>query len=176
VGWRVPCDPVQYVVMFVILAIELGAFFSIDIGFGGEGPALPWIWGALTASLITLGAGFGDRQVRAAVRGRSDAERQAVRQSLRTGVLPSDASSDAYVEWAIQLIGHKSHQLEPVWSWLPAVVAFASLTAALVSGEALWLPIAAVSAGQSALHQWDLAQMDACFANLEPQLASRLPA
>lgn len=175
-GWRVPCDALHYLVLAAILTTLLAALYSIDVGPGGQGRLPSTIWGLLTALGITFGAWLDDRPIRTAVLGRSDDERQAVRQSLRNGVLPPDASSDAYVEWTIQVIRHTWHLRRQVLPWLTTLVACGGLVIALISGEALWLLVATVTAGLALLTRWDLAQMDACFAGLERQITDRVPA
>ena len=175
-GWRVPCDALHYVVQAAILTALFAALASIDVGPGGQGRVPSSLWGLLTAAGITFGAWFDDRPIRAAIQGRSHDERQAVEQSLRTGLLPPDASFDAYVEWTIQVIRHTWRLRRQVQPWLAALISGGGLVIALISGEALWLLVAMVSAGLALLTRWDLARMDACFADLERQVADRVPA
>jgi hypothetical protein len=175
-GWRVPCDPVQYVVMFIVEATLFTTLSVIIYSEPGSGGRLqPWLFGTLFALLITLFARFEDRPIQIAVRGRSDAEGQAMRHSLRTGVLPPDASSDAYIEWAIQVVRHKWRSRRRWQAWVSALYAIGSLAAVVVTGEALWLLITAPCAGLAAFLRWDLARMDACVANLQRQIAARMP-
>ena len=174
--WRVPCDALHYIVPGVILTAMIGSILAIDIGGTEVGPVRASIWGLVTTVGILLGAWFDDRPIREAVRGRSDAEREAVRQSLRTGLLPPDATFDAYVGWTIEVIRRKWRVLRRLQPWLATLFSVGGLVLALVTGEPLWLVFAMLSGAMALIGRWDLARMDACFAHLERQIAARVPA
>jgi hypothetical protein len=171
-GWRVPCDAVHYVVVGLLLTVQFGALFAID-QFGQDRWVPASLWGLLTALFLTFGAWFDDRPIRAAVQGRSDAERSAVQHSLRTGLLPPDGSFDAYVGWTIQIVRQKWRILRRLQPWLSVLIAGVGLAVAVVTGEPSWLLFAMVSAGLAVIIRWDLARMDDCFADLERQIAAR---
>jgi hypothetical protein len=172
-GWRVPCDAVHYAVLGLGVTVMVGALNTLEAP-GADGRWSAWTWALVVAVALTFGTWRADRPIRDAIRGRSDAERTAVRQALRTGVLPPDGSFDEYVGWTIQVVRRTWRITRRTQPWVAVLLAAVGLVVAVATGQPLWLVFAMVSAGLAAILRWDLARMDACFAGLERQIAARL--